>query len=315
MNKLVSIVVPVYNIESLVAACLDSLKQQTYEAIEVLIVDDGSQDRSREICLPYTNDSRFRYVYKENGGLSDARNEGIRQAKGEYIAFVDGDDIVDPQFIERLVCSIEENNTDIAVCSFYITNAALQDEQVVSVCATDGVANGKALLKQVFEADGYKLVVAWNKLYRRSIFDQLSFQVGKLHEDEYLNFELFYHFPSVSLVSAPLYHYVQRSGSIVHSEMTKKRLEDQQEYQVKRIAFYEEHKEKELLYLAKRMYGGWLARAVIRHSDLLTNAEQYAYQKEFRKHAMLLGHRGNLPLMVRDAIGYVSLKWLKGWIR
>ncbi len=310
MNKLVSIIVPVYNIESYIGACLESLQHQTYQNIEVLIIDDGSRDNSKEICIPYTQDKRFRYIYKENGGLSDARNVGVQHAQGEYIAFVDGDDTVEPQFIEKLVYSIEKNNTDIAICSFYITNSAYQDESIVSVCDADGIENGRELLKKVFDKDGYKFVVVWNKLYRRKIFDTLTFVVGKLHEDEYFNFELLYNFTSVSVVSDPLYHYVQRSGSIVHSAMTKKRLEDQRGFLKSRIAFYEKHNEKELLYLSKKTYNGWLICAIVYHTSLLSKNDQKVYQKEFRKYVLLFTYNQNIILIIRNVVGYISLKLL-----
>ncbi len=311
MEKLVSVIITVYNIENYIGACLESLQHQTYQNIEVLIIDDGSRDNSKEICIPYTQDKRFRYIYKENGGLSDARNVGVQHAQGEYIAFVDGDDTVEPQFIEKLVYSIEKNNTDIAICSFYITNSAYQDESIVSVCDADGIENGRELLKKVFDKDGYKFIIACNKLYRRKVFDTMSFIVGKLHEDEDFSFESLYNFPSVSVVKDPLYHYVQRSGSIVHSAMTKKRLEDQRDFLKNRISFYEKHNEKELLYLSKKTYNGWIMRAVINHRTLLSKEDIREYQTAFRKNAHFFAHKCNVKLIIRDIIGYVSLKLFK----
>ena len=116
-NFLISIIIPVYNVEIYIEQCLDSIKKQSYQNFEVIIVNDGSQDNTESICKKIAqSDARFKYFSKENGGVSSARNFGLDNANGHYITFIDGDDWVDPNHLEILIKSITENNSDIAIC-------------------------------------------------------------------------------------------------------------------------------------------------------------------------------------------------------
>ena len=119
MNKLVSIIIPVYNVEKYLAECIESVLKQTYQNIEILLIDDGSPDNSGKICDEYEEkDSRVRVIHKENGGVSSARNVGLEQANGEYITFIDSDDFVSESYIEELYIALENGNSDLAFCKY-----------------------------------------------------------------------------------------------------------------------------------------------------------------------------------------------------
>ena len=167
-NDLVSIVVPCYNGEQYIEKCLNSLLHQTYENIEILVVDDGSKDHSKTLINQFIKKSnKIKYFYKENGGLSSARNYGIAKACGKYIVFVDIDDYVDEEYISKLYHSIIENNSDISICAI---KRIYQDHESINYINSDIV-------------DGCIYPAAWNKMYKRELFDNISFPVGKWYED------------------------------------------------------------------------------------------------------------------------------------
>lgn len=217
----VTVIVPVYNISSYLVRCLESLAGQTYEKMEVLLIDDGSTDGSSAICLDYANRfENFRYFKKENGGLSDARNFGIRKATGEFVAFVDGDDYVASDFIGLLMSGFDGENVDISVCSYQVVGG----NRHLTVHIEDGNIRGVDAMKRLIAHQRLADVVAWNKLYRRTLFDNVRFPVGKLHEDVFTTYRLFADSRIVSYIDNPAYCYVQRAGSIM-ANMSRKRLE------------------------------------------------------------------------------------------
>ncbi|RTZ18816.1 glycosyltransferase, partial [Streptococcus pneumoniae] len=221
MEDLISIVVPVYNVEKYLKKSIESILNQTYQNIEILLVDDGSTDSSGKICESFSKvDPRIRVFHKENGGLSDARNFGIEQMKGQYVAFIDSDDYISKDYVWKLYSSIKNNDSEVSICSFLLVDEKgekIKDELLDSgkICLT-----GQQILEKVLTADGYRYVVAWNKLYRSTLFEKLKFKKGMLYEDEFLNYPLFWDCKRVSIVEEPLYLYVQRKGSIVQSNMT-----------------------------------------------------------------------------------------------
>ncbi|MFR9431364.1 glycosyltransferase family 2 protein, partial [Streptococcus pneumoniae] len=218
MEDLISIVVPVYNVEKYLKKSIESVLNQTYQNIEILLVDDGSTDSSGKICESFSKvDPRIRVFHKENGGLSDARNFGIEQMKGQYVAFIDSDDYISKDYVWKLYSSIKNNDSEVSICSFLLVDEKgekIKDELLDSgkICLT-----GQQILEKVLTADGYRYVVAWNKLYRSTLFEKLKFKKGMLYEDEFLNYPLFWDCKRVSIVEEPLYLYVQRKGSIVQS--------------------------------------------------------------------------------------------------
>ncbi|MBP1744959.1 MAG: hypothetical protein H6Q58_1937 [Firmicutes bacterium] len=242
MGELVSVIIPVYKVEDYIRRCVDSVLKQTYGNLEIILVDDGSPDRCGEICDEYAaKDSRVVSIHKKNGGLSDARNAGMEVCKGEYITFLDSDDWVEAAYIEKLYRLLKETDSDISVCSFIRTSkedaepdAAPEEIRVFS--------NIEALNSLESNADiqlYIQLVVAWGKLYRRSLFDGVTYPVGKLHEDEFTTYKLLYRADRVALTSAQLLYYWQREDSIMGAGFNVKGNLDATEALKERAEFYQ----------------------------------------------------------------------------
>ena len=215
-NKpLISIVVPVYKVQDYVLECLESIAAQSYKNLEVIVIDDGSPDDAGAICDDFAKqDKRFHVIHQKNAGLSAARNRGLKEATGEYIAFVDSDDSVAPEYIEKLYASICEAGSELAVCGFNQTQihreAMLGDDAAV------------ILLTQQLDED----LVAWNKLYARKLFieNQIEYPVGEIHEDNLTTYKLYAVAARVSFVPDALYNYRLRSNSITQSNSVLKQL-------------------------------------------------------------------------------------------
>lgn len=225
---MISIIVPVYKIEKYIRSCMDSLLAQTFKDIEIIAVDDGSPDISGEICEQYAAaDSRVRVIHKQNGGLSSARNAGIEAAKGKYIMTVDGDDYIHPDMCSKLYNAIESSGCDMAVCS--INNIA-EDGQIIKELNDENPIKDEILTKTDFyeallKRGNWYYVVAWNKLYKKDLFDGLNYPEGKIHEDEHLIHRLVDRCNSVCCISDRLYNYIKHDGSIMNSVYNVKRLD------------------------------------------------------------------------------------------
>ncbi len=219
----ISVIVPVYNVEKYIERCLQSLMCQTHRDIEVIVVDDGSTDSSLQKCREYERkDSRFKVFHKENGGLSSARNKGLEEATGEYICFVDSDDWVHERFCELLLHACETTGADMAMCLFQKTSTDIQQEEINVAKDVTILSNIDMIqhLRNRETTEYVNTVVAWNKLYRRKIVENLRYPEGKLHEDEYVVGEILTRIKKVALIDIPLYYYFQRKNSIMSEEKT-----------------------------------------------------------------------------------------------
>ena len=211
---LISVVVPIYNVEEYLRECLDSIKDQTYPNIEVLMIDDGSKDGSGAVALEYASRyPYFRYIHQDNQGLSGARNRGIEEAKGEFIAFVDSDDWLEKDYIDKLYSNLHKTGADIAVCG-YIKEDGNQTAVTYDNDAVLSRTAAMAVLGVIFPKEYTLLILAWNKLYRKSIFDKIRFPLGRIHEDEYTIHRIIDESRMVSMMTETLYHYRIRSNSI-----------------------------------------------------------------------------------------------------
>lgn len=213
----ISVIVPVYKVEGYLRRCVQSILDQTFKELEVILVDDGSPDGCGAICDDFAaRDSRVKVIHKENGGLSDARNAGLDAATGEYIGFVDSDDHIEPTMYEALLGALEEAEADLSICNF-----AFVDEENVADGITPPLTDEVLTRRQALErlgSDGENyvyFVTAWNRLYRRRLWEGLRFPVGKLHEDEFTAHRIFDRCEKIATVGQVLYRYVQRGGSIM----------------------------------------------------------------------------------------------------
>ena len=276
-NGLISIIVPVYNVEKYLNRCVDSIVNQTYKNIEIILVDDGSKDRSGEICDFYAkNDDRIQVIHKKNGGLSDARNHGIKIAKGAYISFVDSDDWIEEDIYEKCMNSNKKYNADII-------NFAIQ------INHSDGKFYNQSIKKEKILYDNEGLIYlntfknldisACNKIFRTSLFNDIEFPFGKLCEDCYIMFKLFHKAKSVLVTPYIGYHYFKRKGSITISENIN--LDYLYAYEEQMNYFRENI--PELLFIAESSYA--FANVTTFNNAIMKKKIQKALIKDTRKNA------------------------------
>ena len=202
-DPLVSVIVPVYNVARYVKKCINSLTEQAYKKLEIIVVDDGATDNSGEICDELAkHDKRITVYHKMNGGLSRARNFGIKKATGKYICLVDSDDYVKKDFVRKLVYKAEIKNADIVVCSY--------NEQFLFARMMTGEDAAIRLLTKQENVD----IVAWNKMYRRELFDKIQYPEGENYEDTLTTYKLYTEAKNVAYIGDSLYEYVERDDII-----------------------------------------------------------------------------------------------------
>lgn len=223
--ELISVIVPIYKVEAYLDRCVQSIVNQTYTNLEIILVDDGSPDQCPQMCDTWAKrDARVRVVHKENGGLSDARNAGLSIAGGEYIAFVDSDDAVKPDYLSSLYQVMQQENADIAECGVLLVREdgeVLRERSCEEEClAMDRI---EALRRLVLEQGVFQTV--WNKLYRRSVIEGIPFEKGKYHEDEFWTYRVFERAERIAVICRPMYRYLQRSASIMGDGYSLKRLD------------------------------------------------------------------------------------------
>ncbi len=219
----ISIIVPVYNCEKYISNCINSILEQSFKDFELILVDDGSSDRSFEICESFAKkDNRVRAIHQPNSGVSRARNRGLDEAKGEYIGFVDGDDCVDKEMYKRLYKNLADNNADISICG--IVNYFVKKDgttEKVRQSQVDGfwIFSGEQALKEALQSRLYS-VNPVNKLFKRELFDKLRYPEGKISEDAFLIPVVISKAGKVVYDSKPMYYYLRRENSITTSNFS-----------------------------------------------------------------------------------------------
>lgn len=238
-DPLISVIVPVYHVEKYLTKCVDSICSQTYDNLEIILVDDGGDDMCPSICDEYKKiDSRIKVIHKKNGGLSDARNAGLDIATGQYLYFVDSDDYIDDHTIEFLYASIVANGSDIAVCEYVRVSEDGEKIHEKHVSGDVCCVYSRDEMFHLYESDelSWLIGVAWNKLYKKSVFDTIRYPVGKIHEDDFVSHRIYSVVDKVTFVFKPLYFYLQRDSSIMGESFSIKRI-DGAEAQLDRILF------------------------------------------------------------------------------
>lgn len=238
MKEKISIIVPIYNVEPYLRRCLTTVLEQSYKNWECILINDGSTDQSEVIAKEFVQkDNRFVLYSKKNGGLSSARNEGIKKATGKYVMFLDSDDALHTEILRYLYQAIKKDQSDVAVCNFIKF-----DEQIpkVSSLGRHYILNNKQAVNQIIKERRRYMITAWGKLYKRELFESITYPVGYLHEDEFVTYKIFVNCKKISVLDMPLYFYFQRQGSIMGT------------YQLERLRVLEAFKES-ILYLKKNM--------------------------------------------------------------
>ncbi len=225
-NPLISVIVPIYNVEKYLCKCIDSIISQTYNNIEIVLVDDGSTDNSGEMADDYARkDRRIIVIHKENGGLSSARNEGIKRSKGEWLAFVDSDDYIDDNFINSLYNAVCNNNADMATCNLRpFSNDGLHLKKTPHF--PHGCLSGTDAVNDMLK--NRRPAYIWLSLYRRNLFakNNISFPDGRNYEDISTKIKLLYSANKVVFIDKNLYYYLMRRDSITGEKFTPKRYDD-----------------------------------------------------------------------------------------
>lgn len=224
-NSLISIIIPIYNVEKYLPACLDSIIGQTHKDLEIILVNDGSTDNCRQICEEYAEkDKRIKVIHRENGGLSDARNAGLEIATGDFISFVDSDDMISSDFYEKLLNALLSNDADIAECGFL----KFETEQELKILPETPVSK-----IELFEAEealellmkDYIQSMVWNKIFRKEIVIDSEFPKGKIHEDVFWTHQVIGNSRKIVKIHDILYFYRQQKNSIMGKRYSLHRLD------------------------------------------------------------------------------------------
>ncbi len=222
MHELISIIVPVYKCEKYIRKCIDSIVNQTYKNLEIILVDDGSPDNCGRICDEYSKiDKRIRVIHKKNGGISDARNAGLNAARGKYISFSDCDDYLHPRMLEVLWQLITTHDADISICDYlkiYSNESIEVVEQEKAIKVYSNIEALHILFTELPLHEDLAWNVPWNKLYLSKIFNGVRFPKGRVYEDVATIYKLIHKSRRIVKANEPLYYYLQRDDSITKSQ-------------------------------------------------------------------------------------------------
>ena len=254
MENLISVIVPVYKVEKYLSKCVESLINQSYNGeYEIILVNDGSPDNCGLICDELAEKyAKVKAHHKSNGGLSDARNYGIQHSKGNILCFVDSDDFVHKDYLKNLYDLKESTHANISECGCFLYHDG------DSIVATPPKKSTRILTPYEWITESgvgdFYSVVAWNKLYDRSLFDQIKFPVGRNFEDEATTYKLVYKCNTVARTYQQLYYYRQRQGSITNGEKSLSALEQQLLALDEKCQFFIEKNEKQIISFCQAKY-------------------------------------------------------------
>ena len=284
MEELISIIIPIYNVEKYIINCIESVIRQTYKNIEIILVNDGSIDNCGKICDEYLmKDDRIKVIHKKNGGLSEARNYGIEAASGKYITFIDSDDYVEKKYIESLYQAIKINNVKISQCNINKVNNKSDIIEKLGYINRN-VRSGKEMIEDIYNGHWGENIVAWNKMYSIDLFENIRYPVGKIHEDEYTTYKFLYYTDKVAIVDEYLYNYRQNEDSIIGRKYNIKRLDILEAFE-QRLVFLKEKSETNLYNLTLLNYMAIIRECFVSVKKNIENSQdvQEMIIKEYRK--------------------------------
>lgn len=296
VEQLVSVIVPVYNVEEYLDECIESIVLQTYKTLEIILVDDGSTDQSGKKCDEWREkDERITVIHQKNRGVSAARNAGLSNSTGQWIAFVDSDDYIDKNYIEKLLLLNIKWKTYVSCCQ--------RDEQELYVGGAEQCMESKAfLLSQCYRT------ALWYYLYKKELFDGVIFPEGKLSEDVAVLYKIIYQVKKVAVTSDILYHYRVRKGSLNNKEQRINQCDiDRIDILKEKAIFFEGKKEKELAEVAWKDY---LANILILYGcrkDIDLEVDVIELIKEYKKYVMKVWRSKTVPwkLKIIFAVSYI----------
>ncbi len=311
MNEKISVIVPIYNVEPYLEKCIDSILNQTYQNLEIILVDDGSPDKCPAICDEYAKkDARIKVIHKENGGLSSARNAGLDVATGEYIAFVDSDDYLHEKTYEKLLCRLLADNADMALCDIYFVNEKDEELNINTISLKDSVWREHIFWQELYGVNYTACVVAWNKLYKAEIFQKLRYPIGKIHEDEFVIHQIVNNCARISVLNEKLYYYLQRGDSIVGQSYTLQRMDVVEGLLARALYFYHKGEQRLSELCLKRIVGCFLVAYKRLDFKLKNNQKRFKeLRKQFRKCYKIIKKRSNSKnFIINEWIFCVSIR-------
>ena len=206
-GPLISLIVPVYNVKDYLKTCLQSILEQTYKNLEIILVDDGSDDGSSGICDEYARmDQRIKTIHLPHSGVSAARNAGLAAATGELLGFVDSDDWIDHDMYQYLYALMQEHDADVSACTYLLEQEG-RPSKIINNTGKLYVFSRKEIIRALVKNDLVKNYL-WAKLFKRKLFDRLSFPVGRVYEDVAVLYKVFYSSQKVVLSCVSKYHYM-----------------------------------------------------------------------------------------------------------
>ena len=275
----ISVIVPVYKVEQYLNSCVDSILAQTFTDFELILIDDGSPDSCGDICDKYQkSDNRVRVVHQENGGLSAARNAGMDIAVGQFITFIDSDDLVPGDYLNTLYMLCKEQHADIAVCGFteFEHDTEIKEAKKRKNLFVHNNLDGKNGCCVLYRGSADMPINAWGKLYRASLVSDLRFPEGRLHEDQAFVPIACYRAKRICLTGRNMYMYRVQSNSITHKPFSVKRYDDLWALDYC-IDFFQSVNEFEIVEEAKRRRSIIQAKyAIMAYHDKVKVPQQYA---------------------------------------
>ena len=317
-KKLVSIIVPVYNVQFYLNECIDSILEQTYKNIEIILIDDGSKDSSGKICDEYSNkDKRVTVIHKKNGGLSSSRNVGVNIAKGEYFLFVDSDDKLNPTAVETLFNHMEEHSLDLIFSRF----SRSLEEFEKNNCSFNYYELEKDNLITNILLQRYQdlfSVAAHTKMYKANLFQNIRYPIGKLNEDMGIILLLIEKSTRIGAIDYISYYYRVNSGSITNQRFSKKRMdliEMTQEMQNQIEQLFPNHIDEGRVLMYSRAFELYaIARETDRDNGFVKEKEDLIkIIKENRKYA-LKNNKARKKARISALLSYTSLNFVSNMI-
>lgn len=324
MNSLISVIVPIYGIERYIGLCIESIIKQTYKNLEIILVDDGSPDKSGEICDLYAlKDSRIRVIHKENGGLVSARKAGVEAATGEYIGYVDGDDWIEQGFFENLYFEMKQSNADLVVAGHS------RDLFYSTVKISSPIPAGRYTEERLFNLKRNMIsfgeyfhvgitTYVWNKLFKRSILEDCQYSVDNkitIGEDAAVVYPYIMKCQKVSVIDEYSYHYRQREDSMLKQSdsFEKERVGLRELYN--HLVFYTQMYEKEYV-LKEQIIDFILGICIIRSGGIIKGAEQseLPYKKDFINSKVIIYSAGTFGQQLFKRISENDYCNVVGWI-
>ena len=286
MNDVVSIIIPVYNVEKYLERCIESVLRQTYISLQIILVNDGSQDNSGQICEAYAAKyPQIEVVHQANGGLSAARNTGIECAIGKWIVFVDSDDYISTHFVKQMLDICILYDADICICKFILDYDGNLNENDFKKSDKFEHITGREAVVRHFGKDALLFNLAWCKLMRASLWKDLRFPVGKINEDVFVSHYILYNARNIVIIDAYLYAYYQSPDSIMRSPFTLARL-DVLDGWYEGVRIFEQVAEPEFANIARRVYlsrlfdaYGLCRKFLPNERNIINNLRQKAIEK------------------------------------